>query len=121
MTTLTARKCSSCGHVSWPGGDYCPAGCGATTAPATLANAGSVYVSTVIDVPHESFGASYRVGYVDLDGGPRVFGHFDSPAAAEIGTRVGIASPAADGVVVVGGGGEPAVVVFRALDQESSR
>ncbi len=88
MTELSGGKCSVCGHVSWPRPNYCPEGCGATIQPHTLANKAKVYVSTRVDVPHPVFGSSYRVGYADLESGPRVFGHFPSVEPVPIGSEV---------------------------------
>jgi uncharacterized OB-fold protein len=48
---------------------------------------GSVYVSSIIHVPHAQFGAPYQVGYIDLPDGPRVFGHFDQ---AEVLVPIGV-------------------------------
>lgn len=90
MKKLTGGACTDCGHVSWPTPRFCPQGCGQTISPVVLANEGVVYISTVVNVPHAVYGPTYQVGYVDLSGGPRVFGHFDTTELVPVGSPVSI-------------------------------
>jgi uncharacterized OB-fold protein len=54
----------------------------------TIPPVGTLYSSSTIHVAHAIFGAPYTVGYVDLDAGPRLFGHLPGPDAAVMGDRV---------------------------------
>lgn len=90
MHDLLGGRCTTCGHTSWPLPNYCSEGCGATIETLPIANTGIVYASTTIRVPHPVFGDEYQVGYVDLEAGPRIFGHFQWVNKAKIGTAVRI-------------------------------
>lgn len=89
MKDLPASRCSRCGHVACPPDRYCSAGClGAEQATVSVSPEGTLYSVSTIHVPHAIFGAPYTVAYVDLDAGPRLFGHLVGPDAARIGDRV---------------------------------
>ncbi len=89
MKELPSSRCSRCDHVSCPPARHCSVGClGAEQVATTIPPVGTLYSSSTIHVAHAIFGAPYTVGYVDLDAGPRLFGHLPGPDAAVMGDRV---------------------------------
>ena len=72
---LAGARCSSCGHISVPPRDSCPA-CGSQGLEATtIAGGARVYAATWIPGAFalEGFGGEgYAVAWVDLDQGPRI-------------------------------------------------
>jgi len=85
---LVGSRCSS-GHVSFPPVGICPECLGSSVEPVELPKTGTIFAHTTVRMPAANFKPPYSIGYVELDGGPRIFAHFEvSPEQLKIGTRV---------------------------------
>jgi uncharacterized OB-fold protein len=85
---LSGKQCERCGAYAVGDAAYCPAGCGATMQDVAFDATGTVYASTTVHVSTPNFEAPYRLGYVDLDNGLRLLGHFEGAPAVAPGQRV---------------------------------
>jgi uncharacterized OB-fold protein len=80
---LVGGHCSACGGYALGKREFCPH-CSARNAMAEepIGRQGQLYCATVIHQGPSGFTAPYRVGYVDIEGGVRIFAHIDNGAAA---------------------------------------
>jgi uncharacterized OB-fold protein len=71
---LEASRCGSCGKVSYPARQICPACRGKELEPTRLTPRGSVVTSTVVHVPPEDLmmEAPYAMALVETPEGPRL-------------------------------------------------
>jgi uncharacterized protein len=87
---VQGSRCTACRHpMAQQGLPWCPI-CYRPVEPATFANTGAVWSSTVIAIPVGQWKPPFALAYVDLDDGPRVLVHLHHPAVVPIGTRVRI-------------------------------
>ncbi len=90
-TGIRAGKCPACGKVQFPFRARCVE-CRerAELVEVELSHHGVVFESTLVHVAAPGFVAPYRVGYVDLTDGVRIFTQLDAPAgeALEPGAAV---------------------------------
>jgi uncharacterized OB-fold protein len=86
---LVAGRCERCGGQALGMREFCPH-CHArgTLREARLGRTGRLYSATVIHQGPSNFKAPYRVGYVDIEGGIRIFAHVahdgDAPRIGDI-------------------------------------
>jgi uncharacterized OB-fold protein len=80
---LIAGRCADCGGLALGLREFCPH-CQheGTLREARVGRTGRLYTATVIHQGPSGFKAPYRIGYVDIEGGIRVFAHLDNDAAA---------------------------------------
>ena len=80
---LIAGRCAHCGGLALGLREFCPH-CQreGTLREARVGRTGRLYTATVIHQGPSGFKAPYRIGYVDIEGGIRVFAHLDNGAAA---------------------------------------
>jgi uncharacterized OB-fold protein len=87
---LVAGKCQKCGGYALGVREFCPH-CSAqnTLQEDRVGRTGRLYSATVIHQGPSGFKAPYRVGYVDIEGGLRIFAHIENGAAGpQIGDAV---------------------------------
>jgi uncharacterized OB-fold protein len=92
-SALRGSRCVHCGAIAFPFRQRCiDCDAGAAAEEVALANHGEVFESTVVYAPAPGFLAPYRVGYVDLSDGVRVFTQIDAPSGSSVtkGTHVGL-------------------------------
>ena len=77
---LVGQRCRRCGQMHFPKAAYCSACRAQDFEQAVLGSEGSLYSFAEVHVAPKNFTTPYIVGYVDLDGGLRVFGQIDGPA-----------------------------------------
>ncbi|MBM3599688.1 MAG: hypothetical protein FJX35_15870 [Alphaproteobacteria bacterium] len=79
---IEGGRCAACGGMALGVREICPH-CHAAQqmAPVKIGRRGTLYTATVIHQGPEGFAAPYRVGYVDVEGGVRVFAHIDNGSA----------------------------------------
>jgi uncharacterized OB-fold protein len=87
---LVAGQCGHCGGLALGLREFCPH-CRheGSLCEARVGRKGLLYTATVVHQGPSGFKAPYRIGYVDIEGGIRVFAHLDNgPAAPQIGDPV---------------------------------
>lgn len=87
---LIGGKCAKCGFVTLGVRDTCPE-CWSRNAmtPTPIGRRGTLYTHTVIHQVPAGYAAPFAVGYVDLEGGVRVFAHLENtPETLRIGGEV---------------------------------
>jgi uncharacterized OB-fold protein len=84
---LVAGQCQKCGGHALGMREFCPH-CSAqnTLQEDRIGRTGRLYSATVIHQGPSGFKAPYRVGYVDIEGGVRIFAHIENGAA---GPKIG--------------------------------
>lgn len=89
---LIAEKCAACGMCYLPKVMVCAECGGKDFVHHCLPDTGRLYVHTIIHAAPPGYPSPYAVGYVDFDGGVRVFGHvrLDSMIAPEPDCAVAI-------------------------------
>lgn len=89
---LQGYRCSSCGRMTLGRREVCPA-CWKTNTlvPAKLGRRGTLYSATRIHQGPAGFAGAYDVGYVDIEGGLRVFAHLKGvlKPGAEVALDIG--------------------------------
>ena len=83
-------RCAACGYPSAPAAPWCPVCQSREQKPANFGPGGTVWSSTLVQIPVGRWKPPYAIAYVDLDEGPRVLAHLASPAIVKAGTRVRI-------------------------------
>ncbi|MCC2658497.1 MAG: hypothetical protein K0Q76_3605 [Panacagrimonas sp.] len=83
-------RCAACGYPSAPAAPWCPVCQSREQKPASFGPGGTVWSSTLVQIPVGRWKPPYAIAYVDLDEGPRVLAHLASPAIVKAGTRVRI-------------------------------
>jgi acetyl-CoA acetyltransferase len=95
-----AARCEACGLVAFPPSRWCP-NCGGrdTLRTAALSQRGRLFEWTTVYSPAPGFEAPYRVGYVDLPEGVRLFGQIAGGLEADVhvGDTVDIVAPNGNG------------------------
>jgi uncharacterized OB-fold protein len=87
---LVAGRCQKCGGYALGIREFCPH-CSAqnTLQEDRIGRTGRLYSATVIHQGPNAFNTPYRVGYVDIEGGLRIFAHIeDGTAGPSIGDVV---------------------------------
>ena len=87
---LIGVRCAACGYPSAPPAPWCPACQGREQKPAEFGPGGTVWASTLVQIPVGRWTPPYAMAYVDLDDGPRVIAHLREPRIEKAGTRVRI-------------------------------
>jgi uncharacterized OB-fold protein len=84
---LIGGRCQKCSGYTLGIREFCPH-CSAqnTLQEDRIGRTGRLYSATVIHQGPSGFKAPYRVGYVDIEGGVRIFAHIENGAA---GPKVG--------------------------------
>lgn len=73
--TLVGGRCANCGLASWPLRSICQ-GCGqAAIGETDFARRGTLLTHTTVYVPRPGLQTPYVLAQVQIDDGPRVFGH----------------------------------------------
>jgi uncharacterized protein len=71
---LVGSKCEQCGARYFPRTTVCASCLGRDVSRVHLSAKGRLYTLTTVAMAPPGFSAPYRLGWVDLDDGPRVFG-----------------------------------------------
>jgi uncharacterized protein len=87
---LLGARCSACGYPTAPPAPWCPACQHGEQKPAEFGPGGTVWSSTLVQIPVGRWKPPYALAYVDIDHGPRVLAHLVTPAIQRVGTRVRI-------------------------------
>lgn len=96
---VVGARCDVCTAAYAPAIGRCAA-CGARTTPAMFAPTGTIWSSTTVHVAVGDRQPPYRIGYVDLDGGPRLLVALPATSLTGIGDRVVVrADPGADDLI----------------------
>ncbi len=87
---LVAGRCDRCGGRALGLREFCPhCHSEGSLREARIGRTGRLYSATVIHQGPSGFKTPYRVGYVDVEGGVRVFAHLENGSAApQIGDLV---------------------------------
>lgn len=87
---LVGARCRRCGHVALGPREMCPkCFAGDALEEARIGRTGTLYSATVIHQGPSGFTAPYRVGYVDIEHGLRIFAHAAGGSGApQIGDEV---------------------------------
>src|SRR3569623_1231639 len=75
--TLRGSRCEECGHVSVPPSRFCPRCRGVDMANVEVGSTATLLSETTVGMPSQRFAPGYRVGYVTLSTGTRLFTHLD--------------------------------------------
>jgi len=100
VARVLGARCSSCGYPSAFAVPRCPA-CRAVVCPEAFGPGGTVWSVTTIRIPVPGRTPPYSLAYIDLDDGPRVLAHVRGGGSVEIGGRVQLVGPGADGDIEV--------------------
>ncbi|MFW6028117.1 MAG: Zn-ribbon domain-containing OB-fold protein [bacterium] len=87
---IVGALCQNCGGMALGVREMCPH-CHASgrMSAVPIGRSGTLYTATVIHQGPAGFAAPFRVGYVDVEGGVRVFAHLDNgPERPAIGDEV---------------------------------
>lgn len=98
---LIGVRCTRCGYTTAPAAPWCPACQSREQQPALFGPLGTVWSSTLVHIPVGRWKPPYALAYVDLDEGPRVLAHLQSPASLRVGTRVRIVGGDEGGDLIV--------------------
>ena len=79
----------ACGHVHFPAGPNCVGCRGDEVVVIELGGDATLFCETTVHMDTQHFAAGYRVGYVTLGGGVRVF----SPLRADEGQALSVGMP----------------------------
>ena len=96
---VQGARCAACGYPTAPPAPWCPACHGSDLAEAWFGPAGVVWSSTVVHIPVGKWIPPYGLAYVDIEDGPRVLAHLDTPIVLPPGTVVRITGEGTDIVV----------------------
>ena len=88
--TVLGARCAACNYPTAPAAPWCPGCQSRELKPAAFGPGGTVWSSTLVQIPVGRWKPPYAVAYVDLDEGPRVLAHLASPMMVKAGTRVRI-------------------------------
>jgi uncharacterized OB-fold protein len=101
---VVGTRCSACGYPSAPAAPWCPVCQQRTAREAEFGPGGTVWSSTLVHIPVGRWTPPYALAYVDLDEGPRVLAHLQTPIAVAMGTRVHVVGGDEGGDLVVSTG-----------------
>jgi hypothetical protein len=71
---LRGSECPHCGRRYFPPKARCPECLKSSSKSVALDTRGTLYSHTTVYIPSRNFKPPYTVGYVELDGGVRIFG-----------------------------------------------
>lgn len=83
-------RCGACGYPTAPPAPWCPVCQSRDLRPTEFGPGGTVWSSTLVHIPVGRWKPPYALAYVDLDNGPRVLAHLQTPVKQRMGTRVRI-------------------------------
>lgn len=86
--TVVGSRCRACRYPSAPPAPWCPVCQCRESDVAEFGPGGTVWSSTLVHIPVGRWTPPYALAYIDLDAGPRVIAHLQSPEALRVGTRV---------------------------------
>ncbi|MFD4250052.1 OB-fold domain-containing protein [Amycolatopsis thermoflava] len=87
---VLGSRCTACRYPSPQQGlPWCPF-CYAPVTPERFAVTGTVWSSTVVEIPVGTRRPPFGLAYLDLDDGPRVLVHLAEPVVPGLGTRLRI-------------------------------
>ena len=86
---LIAGRCQNCDWTSFPANSVCPMCLNEDIRTLALPSTGQLYAETTVHVAPRPWHRPMSLGYVDFEGGVRVFGHLQN--APEIGQTVEVA------------------------------
>lgn len=95
---LVGMRCAACGGLALGRREFCPH-CHAAgrMRDERIGRTGTLYTATLISQAPRGFNAPYRVGYVDVENGVRVFAHVEAgDNAPALGEKVTL------GIVTIG-------------------
>lgn len=105
---IEGGRCGACGGLALGVRDICPF-CHAEgrMGQERIGRRGTLYSATIVHQAPRGFSAPFRIGYVDVEEGVRVFSHIETgPGAAQIGDSVtltlGPVKTGEDGAALVG-------------------
>ena len=98
---VLGARCASCGYSTAPAAPWCPACQSRDQQRAVFGPLGTVWSSTLVQIPVGRWKPPYALAYVDLDDGPRVLAHLAAPAMLKAGTRVRITGADEGGDLIV--------------------
>ncbi|NQU12620.1 MAG: Zn-ribbon domain-containing OB-fold protein [Desulfobacteraceae bacterium] len=82
--SLIGSKCGACGQIFFPPRAFCFSCFGKEMQTAKLGNRGRLYSFTTSHMPSLHFEAPYTVGWVDMEGGIRLFAPIISNKTEEL-------------------------------------
>ncbi len=94
-------RCAACGYPSAPPAPWCPACQHRDQVKAEFGPGGTVWASTLVQIPVGRWTPPYAMAYIDLDHGPRVIAHLQEPRIERAGTRVRIVGGEEGDLIVV--------------------
>ena len=98
---VRGARCGACGYPTAPATPWCPACHRSQSSEAWFGPGGTVWSSTVVHIPVGRWTPPYAIAYVDLDEGPRVLAHLESPEVLAPGTRVRVRGATESGDILV--------------------
>ena len=98
---VRGARCAACGYPTAPPAPWCPACQRMESGEAWFGPGGTVWSSTVVHIPVGRWTPPYAIAYVDLDEGPRVLAHLESPEVLAPGTRVSVRGATESGDILV--------------------
>lgn len=81
---LAGGRCAQCDVTAFPPPDQCPRCLAAPLEPQPLSATGVLYSYSVVHVGPSGRDVPYTIGYIDLPGNVRVFGHVDEVDEARL-------------------------------------
>ncbi len=87
---VLGARCGACGYPSAPPAPWCPVCQKREQQPADFGPLGTVWASTLVQIPVGRWTPPYAMAYIDLDEGPRVIAHLQDARIEKPGTRVRI-------------------------------
>lgn len=98
---LVGSRCKACRYPSAPPAPWCPACQCRESDAAAFGPGGVVWSSTLVHIPVGRWQPPYALAYVDIDEGPRVMAHLQTPQPLRVGTRVRIVGVDEGGDLIV--------------------
>lgn len=94
-------RCGTCGYPSAPAAPWCPVCQSREQKPAAFGPGGTVWSSTLVQIPVGRWKPPYAIAYLDLDEGPRVLAHLETAEIVKGGTRVRVVGADEGGDLIV--------------------
>ncbi len=98
---VLGARCVSCGYTTAPAAPWCPACQSRDQQRVGFGPQGTVWSSTLVQIPVGRWKPPYALAYVDLDDGPRVLAHLEAPVMLKAGSRVRIIGADEGGDLIV--------------------
>ena len=99
---VVGARCAACRYPTAPAAPWCPACQHGELIPAEFGPGGTVWSSTLVQIPVGRWKPPYALAYVDLDDGPRVMAHLEVAKLQPVGSRVRIIGSDEGGDLIVG-------------------